>query len=96
MFLTPQSSRVLDQHSKPLSYSLQKHAPEVSAAFASTMPSLASVGHGYSRMQLPSETLQESSKSAAFSAEVNEMQRKIGRRLDALRESRLQKSEGKF
>ena len=96
MFLTPQSSRVLDQHSKPLSYSLQKHAPEVSASFASTMPSLASAGHGYSRMQLPSETLQESSKSAAFSAEVNEMQRKIGRRLDALRESRLQKSEGKF
>jgi hypothetical protein len=49
-----------------------------------------------SQLQLPGETYHDSSKSAAFSAEVDEIQRKIGRRLDALRESRLQKSEGKL
>jgi myosin heavy subunit len=98
MFMTPQTSRILDQHTKSLSYSLQKHAPEVSHEFSSSMASISGNESSFARTQLhmPRETIQESSKSAAFSAEVDEMQRKIGRRLDALRESRLQKSEGKF
>jgi hypothetical protein len=98
MFMTPQTSRILDQHTKPLSYSLQKLAPAVTHDFSLSMASMSGNASNFARtqLQLPGETHHESSKSAAFSAEVDEMQRKIGRRLDALRESRLQKSEGKF
>jgi len=98
MFMTPQTSRILDQHTKPLSYSLQKLAPAVTHDFSLSMASMSGNASNFARtqLQLPGETHHESSKSGAFSAEVDEMQRKIGRRLDALRESRLQKSEGKF
>jgi hypothetical protein len=96
MFMTPQTSRILDQHSKPLSYSLQKLAPEDSQQRSvSTASAFGNTGN-FTRLQIPAELQQESSKSSAFSAEVDEMQRKIGRRLDALRESRLQKFENKL
>jgi hypothetical protein len=98
VFMTPQTSRILDQqfHSKPLSYSLQKHAPEASQQFSLSMTSAAGISGRFARLQLPEDSQQEVSKSSIFSAEVDEMQRKIGRRLDALRESRLQKFEGKL
>jgi hypothetical protein len=94
MFMTPQTSRILDQHSKPLSYSLQKQGTEMLHEHPSVFENSSSFARA--QLQLPRESLQEPSKSAAFSAEVDEMQRKIGRRLDALRESRLQKSENKM
>jgi hypothetical protein len=94
MFMTPQTSRILDQHTKPLLYSVQKHKTEVSQEFSASLTAMSGKPGGFTRSQsqLPIELQQESSKSASFSADVDEMQRKIGRRLDALRESRLQKS----
>jgi hypothetical protein len=94
MFMTPQTSRILDQHTKPLLYSVQKNKTEVSQEFSASITAMSGKTGGFTRSQsqLPIGLQQESSKSASFSAEVDEMQRKIGRRLDALRESRLQKS----